>query len=48
MKTQYTNFSENFNDPIIQATTLEEAVSLLIQEMLRTLYLVTPTKECES
>ena len=40
MKTQYT-FN---NDPIIQATTLEEAVSHLNQEMLRTINLVTPTK----
>ena len=39
-------FCENFkNDPIIQVTTLEEAVNHLNQEMLRTLNLVTQTKE---
>ena len=36
-------FCENFkNDPIIQVTALEEAVSHHNQEMLRTLNLVTP------
>ena len=38
----YENFS---SDPIIQMTTLEEAVNHLNQEMLRTLNLVAATKE---
>ena len=39
-------FCENFNnDPIMEVTALEEAVNHLNQEMLRTLNLVTPTKE---
>ena len=42
-------FSENFNkEPIIQVTTLEEAVNYLNQEMPRTLNLVTPTKEVKA
>ena len=39
-------FCETFNnDPIIQVTTLEDAIDHLNQEMFRTLNLVTPTKE---
>ena len=42
-------FCENFNnDPIIQATTCEEAVNNMNDEMLRTLYLVAPTKEVKA
>ena len=40
---------ENFNnDPIMQVTTLEEAVSNMNQEVLRTLDLVAPTKEVKA
>ena len=36
------------NDPIMQATALEEAVSNMNEEMFRTLDLVAPTKEVKS
>ena len=40
---------ENFNnDPIMQVTTLEEAVNNMSEEMLGTLDLVAPTKEVKA
>ena len=42
-------FCENFNnDPIMQVTTLEEAVNIMDEEILRTFDLVTPTKVVEA
>ena len=42
-------FCKNFNnDPIMQVTTLEEAVNNMNEEMLRTLDLVAPTKEVKA
>ena len=49
MKTQYMNSAKNFNNyPIMQVQTLQEAINNMNEEILRTLDLVSPTKEVKT